>query len=140
MRSVFEDMGRFGREMERLFGPVVREPSVEFSVAYPPVNMWEDAENLYVEAELPGLKLEEMDLQIVEGNRLVIKGERKPVEAGKGVWYRQERGAGKFEREILLPFPVEAAKVEASFVHGVLTIVLPRAESARPRRIPVKAG
>src|SRR5262249_53985115 len=75
-----------------------------------------------------------------EGNVLTIHGERKMPEVPKGVWHRQERGFGKFARALELPYPVEMGRVEARFEQGVLFITLPRAEAARPRRIPVKAG
>lgn len=138
--TMWEELGRLRREMERVFSGYGATEGPEFSVSYPAVNVWEDADNLYLEAELPGLKLEDLNIQIVEGSRLVVSGERKPPEAGKGVWQRQERGFGKFERTIVLAVPVNADKVEARFESGVLFITLPRAESAKPRRITVKAG
>ena len=132
------DMDRFTRRMNRLLQRTgMEEP--EFPAA-PPVNVWEDAEKLYVEVELPGLKLEDISIEITEGNVLMIQGERKAPETPKGVWHRQERGFGKFARALELPYPVEVGKVEARFERGVLFIILPRAEAAKPRRIPVKGG
>jgi len=136
--ALWGDMGRFRREMERLFGRTA--PAEEAEVIAPPVNVWEDADKLYVEMELPGLKLEDLQIEIAEGNVLTIQGERKAPEAAKAVWHRQERGFGKFARALELPYPVETEKVEAKFESGVLFVTLPRAEAAKPRRIPVKGG
>lgn len=137
--NVFEEMSRLRKEMGRVFGEFGGEEGTGMAAAYPPMNVWEDAENLYVEAELPGLKLEDLNLHIKEGSVLAIGGERKAPAAEKGVWYRQERGFGKFAREVRLPAPVAAPKVEARFENGVLFVTLPRAEEAKPRRIPVKS-
>jgi len=137
--ALWGDMDRFTRRMNRLLHRPGAEEEPEFAAA-PPVNVWEDTEKLYVEVELPGMKLEDLSIEITEGNVLMIQGERKVPEAPKGVWHRQERGFGKFARALELPYPVETAKVEAKFEQGVLYITLPRAETAKPRRIPVKGG
>jgi HSP20 family protein len=93
-----------------------------------------------VEAELPGIPKERLELFVHEGNQLTLRGERSAPETGKGVWHRQERGLGRFIRTITLPAAVNADKVQAHFEQGVLTVTLPRAEEAKPRRIPVQAG
>jgi len=136
--ALWGDMGRFRKEMARLFGRPV--PAEEPEAIAPPLDVWEDAEKLYVEMELPGLKLEDINIEIAEGNVLTITGERKAMEVPKAVWHRQERGFGKFARTLELPYPIETEKVEAKFVDGVLLLTLPRAEAAKPRRIPVKGG
>jgi HSP20 family protein len=136
---LLQDVGRFRREMNRLLGPFGPEEAPAVS-APPPVSVWEDEDRLYVEVELPGMKLEDLDIRITKGNVLTVRGERKPPEVGRKVWHRQERGFGPFERTVVLPVPVEAGKVEARYEGGVLFVTLPRAESAKPRRIPVKGG
>jgi len=125
--------------MDRLFAPRAY-PTTPVWSAYPPLNVWEDKENIFVEAELPGLKLEDLNIEMEPGEVLSIKGERKPPELPEKVWHLRELGYGAFARTVELPYPVEAGKVEARFENGVLHIELPRAESAKPRRIPVKAG
>jgi HSP20 family protein len=107
--------------------------------AYPAVNVWEDAENVYVEAELPGLDLKDMELHVTGNNQLTIKGERKVKLPDKSVWHRQERGFGNFTRVLTLPFDVDAGKVDARFENGVLTVKLAKHVSAKPRKITVKA-
>jgi len=138
--ALWGDTERFSREMDRLFGRPGVEEAPEFAAITPPVNVWEDAEKLCVEVELPGLKLEDLKIEITDENLLTIHGERKVPAMPKAVWYREERGFGKFSRVLELPYPVEAEKVEAKLEHGVLCITLPKAEAAKPRRITVKGG
>jgi HSP20 family protein len=92
-----------------------------------------------VEAELPGLDLKDLEIFVTGGTQLTLKGERKPQAPEKALWHRQERGFGAFNRTITLPFAVDAEKVEAKFENGVLLVKLAKHESARPRKIQVKA-
>jgi HSP20 family protein len=109
------------------------------AVSYPPVNIWEDANSFFIEAELPGMQLDKVEIYVTEGNLLTIQGERHPDrQSDKEVWHRQERGFGPFSRVIALPADVNADKVEARFEHGVLLVTLPKAEHAKPKRITVK--
>ena len=108
------------------------------AAGYPPVNVWEEADAIHVEAELPGLDLKDLEIYVTNGNQLTIKGERKQGVADKGVWHRQERGFGAFSRVLTLPFPVDADKVEARFEYGVLHVTLPKHETAKPRKINIK--
>ena len=110
------------------------------SSVYPPLNLWEDDNNLYVEAELPELELTDLEIFVNGDNQLSIKGERKQPEQEKGTWHRQERGHGSFSRVGELPQYVDSEKVTAEFKHGVLTITLPKREEAKARRIEVTAG
>jgi HSP20 family protein len=107
--------------------------------AFPAVNLWEDAELLYAEAELPGVRMEDVEVLVV-GNELTLKGNRAQASDGKGVFHREERGTGEFSRVIALPYEVDAAKVEATLKDGILTVVMPKAEQARARRITVKTA
>jgi HSP20 family protein len=107
-------------------------------VAYPPVNVWDDADNIYLEAELPGITLENLEITITDGNRLSLKGQRKPAEADKMTWHRQERGFGSFSRTLTLPVLVDSERVEARFELGDLRVKLPKSPKAKPRLIQVK--
>lgn len=104
----------------------------------PALNLWEDEANLYAELEVPGLKMEDLELTVT-GNELTIRGEREAFEQEGVTQHRREREVGHFSRVIRLPVDVDADKVEATLKHGVLTITLPKAQSARPRKIEVKA-
>jgi HSP20 family protein len=107
-------------------------------VAYPPINVWDDDDNIYLEAELPGITLENLEITITDGNRLNLKGQRKPAEAGKMTWHRQERGFGSFSRTLTLPVLVDSEHVEATFELGDLCVKLPKSPKAKPRLIVVK--
>ena len=106
--------------------------------AFPAVNVWEDNDAFHLEAELPGLKQEDVNIAVTQRNVLTLSGERKPEE-GEGRWHRRERGFGRFQRVLRLPAPVDADKVEARLDNGVLRLTLPKHEDAKPRRIAVKA-
>lgn len=107
--------------------------------AFPAVNVWEDGESFYAEAEVPGLRMEDIEV-LVAGNEVTIKGSRKAPPNGKGVFHRQERTTGEFTRVFTLSSDVNAEKVEATLKDGVLTIVMPKAEHGRARRIAVKTA
>jgi HSP20 family protein len=105
----------------------------------PPVNLWEENDQVFVEAELPGLDQNSLELFVTGGNQLTIKGERKVNAPEKGLRHRQERQAGSFSRTLTLPFLVDQDKVEAKLDNGVLLVRLTKHESAKPRKIPVNA-
>jgi HSP20 family protein len=136
---VWNQLQQLQSEMNRLFERWTdggREPGT--SGAYPPVNIWEDVDSIYVEAELPGLSLSDLEIYVTGGNQLTIKGERKHSLPEKGVWHRQERSYGNFVRTLTLPFDVNRDNVDARFEHGVLMVKLAKHESAKPRKILVK--
>lgn len=108
--------------------------------AFPSLNVWEDGDALLVEAELPGLNFEDIEIFVTGQNQLTLKGERKAPEVTKSAVHRQERDFGSFVRSLTLPFPVDDAKVEARLENGVLTVRLPKHEAARPRKIEIKAS
>jgi HSP20 family protein len=105
---------------------------------FPAVNVWEDENNLFVEAEVPGLKAEDLDVTVV-GDELTIKGERTEDGPAEGAFHRRERGVGSFTRIVRLTSEVDADRVQASLAEGVLLLTLPKAETAKPRKIKVKS-
>jgi HSP20 family protein len=138
--SVWNQLQQVQREMNRLFdrwGTGGDWPRA-FTPAYPVVNVWEDADSVYVEAEMPGLDLKDLEIYVTGGNQLALKGERKPDVPSKGVWHRQERGHGSFARVLTLPFEVDREKVDARFENGVLLVKLAKHAAAKPRKITVK--
>jgi HSP20 family protein len=79
------------------------------------------------------------DLEVtVIGRDLTIKGHRKPQAADGTTHHRRERDAGSFHRTVRLPVDIDAKKVKAELRHGVLTVTLPKALEAQPRKIEVK--
>jgi HSP20 family protein len=106
---------------------------------FPLVNLTEDKDNYYVRAELPGVKADELDIQAT-ANNLAISGERKIAAAAEGARYhRREREAGTFSRMIGLPGDIDTAKVNAQLQNGILTVVVPKAEVAKPKQITVSS-
>lgn len=140
-------------EFDRLWGPFTAAAPLHGWGAltqgnrFPAVNISEDGDAFFVEAELPGLSSEQFEVS-VHGEELVISGSRPeaatepPAEASessKAVWHRRERGSGSFERRITLPVAVDASRVEAQLADGVLRVTCPKAAEAKPRKIDVKA-
>jgi HSP20 family protein len=108
----------------------------------PKVDIAEDANAFHIHAELPGLKRDEIKVNI-ENNLLTIEGERtrtdeKKEEANGRTFHRVERSWGKFYRAFRLPQSVDQAKIEAKFANGVLELSLPKAEAVKPKQIEVK--
>lgn len=128
------------REMDQLFDAVAGPGSPRMtwrSRGFPAVNIWDDGPRLMAEAELPGVEPGNVDVHVM-GDELTIKGRRKAMEGEKLTCHRQERGTGEFTRVLTLPCEIDADTVEANLQDGVLTITLPKEESAKPRRIDVK--
>jgi len=125
-------------EMDRLFGPMGARAAAAVAAPFPAINLWEDDDNLYAEAELPGMTQDAIEVTVSEGDQLTIAGERRPTASEGSIWHRQESGYGRFSRTVTIPVVVDANKVEGNFADGILTLTLPKSEMARPKRIAVK--
>jgi len=102
--------------------------------------MYEDKDNVYVRAELPGMKKENIDVSLHNGS-LSISGECKSQEEFKDAEvYRAERFVGRFQRTLTLPTPVAADKIKAQYKDGILSVTLPKAEEAKPKQIDVSVN
>lgn len=130
-------------EIDRLF----EAPFAELARVSPLLSGWtpaidvhEDRDNIYVKAELPGMKREEIDLQLHD-HTLTISGERRAEhQEEEAEVYRAERYVGRFQRSLQLPRAVDVSKVKAQYRDGILTVTLPKAEEAKPKQIDVKVG
>jgi len=137
MNPVVRSLHDVQHEVNRLFDRWGQHP---FGVGeFPAVNLWEEGEALHLEAEVPGLDFEDLEIFVTGHNQLTIKGERKAPMVANGTPHRQERPFGKFTRTVTLPFAVDENAVEARFEHGVLKVRLPKHEAAKPRKIEIKA-
>ena len=136
----FPDVGELRRRMEELFDRVGGgSAGVARSGVHPPVNLYETGDSYMLTAELPGLRVE--DIQItVERGRLTLGGERRIEHPQDASLHRVERRAGAFRRTIQLPVEVDGEKVEAVYRSGVLTLRIPKAPEHRPRRITVQGS
>ncbi len=107
--------------------------------AFTPLADLEETDEAYVaEIELPGVKLDDLSVEVA-GRRLTVTGERKERER-VGILRRRTRTVGRFHYEVLLPGDVDEGGVEASLHEGVLTVRIPKPASERPRRIPITQG
>ncbi|MBX9626351.1 MAG: Hsp20/alpha crystallin family protein [Gemmataceae bacterium] len=139
--GLFNEFNAVQEEFSRLVNRVAPYAAATAAgVSGPLLNVWEDADALYVEADLPGIDPVKLDVTVTEGNTLTVQGERAAPEVAAAAWVRQERPAGKFARTVGLPALVDADKVEARYENGVLRLTLPKHEAAKPRKIQVKAG
>jgi HSP20 family protein len=102
-----------------------------------PLDVLENENEFVVKASLPGLKPDEVQIT-VHGDTVSIRGEVKQEEEKKDQnWLLRERRHGQFQRAFAVPAPVDAEKARAQFEHGVLTLTLPKAETARPKQIKI---
>ncbi len=127
-------MGPVGRLLEEFFDdlPAARP----YAAGYPAVNLWEDADGAWVEAELPGLGMDDVEV-LVADDRVTINGRRDIADPQNTNWHRRERARGQFSRTLTLPWPVDADKVEARLQDGVLTVKLPKCEACKPKKVKV---
>ncbi|MCU0521459.1 MAG: Hsp20/alpha crystallin family protein [Anaerolineae bacterium] len=139
-RSSFREAERLRRDMNELFEMLDRGPRLSVAATYPAMNVWTNPDGAIVTAELPGINPEDLEIS-VQGDTLTLRGNRSADALGEGeAYHRRERGNGQFQRAFQLPFAVDAAKVEATYELGVLSITLPRAESDKPRKIQVASA
>ena len=132
----FRDLANLHQRMSTQFGGT----NDAYGTWAPPVDIFEKGDDLVIRAELPGLEKKDIDIH-VEDNRLVIQGERtRDQELDENNAYRLERAFGSFVRGFMLPKTVDASKISATYVDGVLEIKLPKAEAAKPQKVEIAAA
>lgn len=133
------DFEQARREMLRLFDSVANESSPSASGVFPPLNVSQDEDNVFVRAEIPGINADQLAISVLR-NRVSIAGKREiQLEQGKVAYHRRERPEGSFSRTLTLPVEIDAERVDARYSNGILTLTLPKAEAAKPRQIAVRA-
>jgi HSP20 family protein len=150
--DILEEMARMRGEIDRILGedglsswafPFSRISFLpgRASRAYPLINISEDNNNLYVDALAPGLDPNTLKVSVA-GDQLVIAGEKQPLAKNIKTEFihRNERAAGQFTRSLSLSIGVESDQVQANYANGVLKIVLPKVEKAKPKQIAIKAS
>lgn len=142
---------RIQNEMDRMFRDFWKEPrfsfgwpeglrrrNEEFSIEVPAIEIYDEKDDIVVKAELPGLKREDIEINLA-GDLLTIKGEKKKEEEVKEKdYYYSERSFGSFERSVEIPQKVLPDKVRASFKDGVLEVRLQKSEEAKKKEIKIK--
>jgi HSP20 family protein len=132
----FTEIARLQDEMSRQF----LTPDRRAAGFVPLVDINEDKDAIYVKAELPGVKPDQVQLH-VENNILTLTGERKfEKEDNREGYHRIERSYGSFTRSFALPNNVAGDQVTADMTDGVLTVKIPKKAEAQPKRIEVRAG
>jgi HSP20 family protein len=143
----FQDLLSIQDEMNQLFTrafgrerPGQPGEAVQQRLWAPALDISERKDAYVVSVEVPGVKPEELDITLEDG-LLTIQGERRfTQESSDQQFHRVERRYGSFRRSITLPSRVQADQIEASFENGVLEVVVPKAEEAKPKKITVRPG
>lgn len=136
--SSYDEFEGLRRQMQGLMGDMEAAlHSRPGAAAFPAVNVTLDDDNLYVRAELPGMKASELQVTAVK-NRLSLSGTRQILEDERVSYHRHERAGGHFNRSIVLPIEFQGDKVSAEYIDGILTVTLPRTPEAKPKQIQVK--
>jgi HSP20 family protein len=105
-----------------------------------PVNVRESADEATIEAFLPGVSLEDVDVSFEQGILTITAQRHVPSLTADQTWYLREFYDGQFTRSFALPFPVAADQVQANLADGILTLQLPKAEEAKPKRLAITSG
>jgi HSP20 family protein len=138
----FQSLRRLNSVLDEAFSnwPFQQEGGSITASWYPACDVFEDKDAVKIVAELPGVKAEQVKLSL-ENNVLTIRGEKtQEAEERSERVHRYERSYGTFERAFVLPSTVDGDKISAQYQNGVLTILVPKAERARPREIPVRSA
>ena len=147
----FDPIQALQREIENVFeragpqfSPMFRSAFLPGRAAreYPLINLYEEQYQVRVEALAPGAEPNSFNISMV-GRMLTIAGEkpRAPGDVKPEAFHREERAAGRFTRNIEIPFDVEQGEgLTGQYRHGVLVLTLPKSEKAKPRQITVQVG
>ncbi len=124
--SPFEDLNRMHKELDRLFEEGVAQGGL--SSSYPTVDVYTQNNQLVVEAEVPGMSEEDLEIKVTD-NYLTISGEkREEKEVEEEDYYQKESSVGKFSRQVSLPQAVKSSQAQAKMKEGTLTVTIPLAE------------
>ena len=139
-RNPWVEFEKMRRDMENMMRGIIAEGGGAAAEVFPPLTISENSNTIFVRAEVPGITPEELNIS-VEGETLIIRGERKGCEPKANVSYhRREIECGNFSRAVTLPTKVDFEKISAKTENGILTIMLPKAPEVKPRRITVNVG
>lgn len=134
-----EGLLRLQEELDRFFGKPVFDLGLTGPNVFPPVNAFTDGDGLVIRAEVPGIKPDQLHVQVDSG-RLMIAGERSPGAATDASYHRRERRYGTFSRTIQLPRDLDPEQVQGECRNGLLTVRIPMHAAAKPRQIEVRAA
>lgn len=132
----FRDLVRLQNDLGRLFGEPIRTSHPSDA---PAINVWKNDTSTIITAEVPGLDIAQLDISVV-GDTVTIQGQKVAEDYAEDARVqRRERAVGKFTRSVKLPYRIDAARTEASYQKGLLTVALPMLEDDKRKQIAVKA-
>jgi HSP20 family protein len=147
--SPMKELDEMRKDMERLFEeffePTRRRrrwwpKTSEAAVVVPNIEMYDRKTDIVVKAEIPGIEKNDIDLTITKES-ITLKGEiKRDEEVKEEDYYAAERSYGSFLRTIALPIEVDSEKAKASFKNGILEIILPKREEAKPKEIKIEVS
>lgn len=140
----WDELMTLQQEMNRLFesslDPAAGPDTFSASGHLPPMDVLRNQEQIIIRADVPGVAREDLEVTVLK-NRLYIRGEKKhTADLNEDNAHRLERFYGTFERSLDLPAPVNPEEIRATFKDGVLEIIAPIAEEAKPRSIAVEVN
>jgi len=139
-RDLLATQKEFDRLFREAFTPGFGEGELSTRTWAPPVDIFENENNIVLKAELPGVDPKDVEVR-VEDNTLYLKGERKfEKETEEENYHRIERSYGSFARSFSLPSSIDAEKVGADYKDGLLTLTLPKREEAKPKTIKINVS
>jgi HSP20 family protein len=138
----FRDLLSIQDRMNRLFEQTLSRSRAEEGMApstwTPAVDIYETPEAIMLQADLPGLRREDIDIQI-QDNTLALRGERRfAKDVREENYLRIERAYGAFQRSFTLPATIQQENIRAVFRDGILELTLPKAEEAKPKKIAIE--
>jgi len=134
------DVAQMRRDMERLMERLGGGMSDRAAAGvFPPLNVSEDADHYYVRAPIPGVDPNQLSVSVVN-QTVALSGQQQPADEPGVSYHRKERAEGPFRRSVTLPASFDGAHVQARYVDGILTLTLPKAEAAKPRRVAVQSS
>ena len=138
MDRLFGTMNLLQRKLDNIYSDHGRSSGFrwEFEHTVPRTNLYENGDHFEIQAEVPGLYKEDLNVKI-QGNYLEISGKRRSDAPEGYKIHKTERGTGSFSRSFTLPADVDSSKAEAAIKDGILTLVLPKSEAAKPKKITV---
>jgi HSP20 family protein len=137
-RTPFTDIEQIGERMRQMLEETFGEHAAETGVWIPAVDIEEQDDAWVLELEVPGVKREDVNIEMV-GNELTVTGEIK-VRERTGIVRRKTRRVGRFEYRVVLPDAVDSENIEAKLAEGLLRLRVPKAERAQRRRIEVTSS
>lgn len=141
--SIFDELESLQDDMNRLFagqpagGPARRGGAWRRRPGYPLMNVWSSSDGLVIDAELPGVDPNDVDISVT-GDQLTLRGKVNAEGAEGETWHRRERPAGEFVRTLQLPFRADSDSVKANYRNGVLRLTVPRSEEEKPKKILIE--